>query len=143
MKPFAMDSVLKYRQQLEDAARQELFTAQEREADLRRQLGEAEAALEELCRNLENERRGATTAERLILYERRMQIVREQVAALAEKVAGQQERVRQRHRHLLKASQERKVLEKLREQQNRNYRNHLEKKEALMLDEIAVLFHER
>jgi len=143
VKPFAMDSVLKYRQQLEDAARQELFKAQEKETALRLRLREAEEELETLYRNLEQERRDATTAERLILYERRIGIVRERVAALADKVAGQQERVRRRRRHLLKASQERKVLEKLREQQNRNYRNHLEKKEALMLDEIAVLFHER
>ncbi len=143
MKPFAMESVLTYRQQLEDAARQELFRALEKETSLRSQLAEVQEELATLYHDLEEERRGATTAGRLILYERRIQIVRQQVAELEEKLARQEQRVRQRRRHLLKASQERRVLEKLREQQNRNYRNYLARKEALMLDEIAVLFHER
>jgi flagellar biosynthesis chaperone FliJ len=34
-------------------------------------------------------------------------------------------------------------MEKLREQQNAAYRHFLEKKETNMLDEIAVLSHER
>jgi len=142
LKPFTMDSVLTYRQQLEDAARQELFRALEQKAGLRRQLRRVEDELTTLYRNLEQERK-ATTAQRLIMYERRIHIVRERLARLEEEMDRQQERVRQRRRHLLKASQERKVLEKLREQQNRNYRNHLNRKEAQMLDEIAVLFHER
>ncbi len=142
MKPFAMDSVLTYRQQLEDAARQKLFKALEQEAALRERLRKKQDELATLYRDLEREKT-ATTAQRLMLYERRIHIVREQLAKLEEKMARQQERVKQRRRHLLKASQERKVLEKLREQQNKQYRDYLHKKEAQMLDEIAVLFHER
>ncbi len=142
MKPFTMESVLTYRQQLEDAARQELFKALEQETAVCKQLEEVEQELATLYHGLEQERH-STTAERLILYERRMDIVRGQLAELREELSRRQEQVRRRRRHLLKASQERKVLEKLREQQNRNYRNYLDRKEALMLDEIAVLFHER
>jgi flagellar FliJ protein len=44
---------------------------------------------------------------------------------------------------LIKRSKERKVMEKLKTRQNQAWRAHLDKKEAAMLDEIAVIFHER
>ena len=44
---------------------------------------------------------------------------------------------------LLKASKDRKIIEKLEEQQNAAYKKYLEKLEAGMLDEIAVLSRER
>ena len=44
---------------------------------------------------------------------------------------------------LVKASTDRRILEKLRDQQNTNYRQYLDRKETEMLDEIAVLSHER
>ena len=45
--------------------------------------------------------------------------------------------------HLVKTSKDRKIMEKLREQQNAAHAKYLEKKESGMLDEIAVLAHAR
>ena len=43
----------------------------------------------------------------------------------------------------IKRSKERKVMEKLKEKQNATWQQYLNKKEAALLDEIAVIFHER
>jgi flagellar FliJ protein len=50
--------------------------------------------------------------------------------------------VEKKRQHLLQASKNRKIIEKLEEQQNAAYKKHLDKLEAGMLDEIAVLSHE-
>ena len=34
-------------------------------------------------------------------------------------------------------------MEKLKEKQNQSWKEHLEKKEAALLDEIAIIFHEK
>ena len=143
MKPFALGAVLRYRRQLEDAARRELHQALQAEARLRTALRHAQAELAELYAGLERDQARGTTADQLLLYEHRIDLVREQEQRRQRDVARQQEQVAQQRQLLIKASTDRKVLEKLREQQDAAYRRHLERKETEMLDEIAVLSHER
>ena len=58
-------------------------------------------------------------------------------------MARQRQQVEQKRQVLVKASTDRRILEKLRDQQNANYRQYLDRKETAMLDEIAILSHER
>ncbi len=143
MKPFSMEPVLKYRQQREDRVRQRFMAAQKEETALRRELDRAEEMLRSLFDGLEKQRRRGTTPDMLTLFENRIHLVQEEVKKLEQKVRAATERVNKERKRLVKARQERKVLEKLKEHQNRAYRAYLEKKEAAMLDEIAVLFHDR
>ena len=44
---------------------------------------------------------------------------------------------------LLKRSKEKQAMEKLKEKQNAAYRYYLNKKEAALLDEIAIIYHDK
>ena len=61
-----MESVLKYRQQLEDIARQKLFKTLEEEANLLNIITATESQLASLYKDLEAERQQGTTVDRLI-----------------------------------------------------------------------------
>ena len=143
MKPFSMNAVLKYRKQLEDAARQQLYQSMEVEARLHEGLLQIQEELSELYQSLQSDRETGTTVDRLVLFEHRIDLVKSlesQRQAELEKQRGQVEKKRQ---HLVKTSKDRKIMEKLREQHNAAYKKYLEKKETSQLDEIAVLSHER
>ncbi len=143
MKPFALDAVLTYRQQLEDTARQKLFTLQRQEAELQKTLRNAGNRLQDLYSDLETERRRGVTAQRLILFEETILSVQQQISDLEEELASLRKDLDRQQRQLLKKSQDRKVLEKLRQKQNLNYQQYLAGKEAAMLDELAIIFHDR
>jgi flagellar FliJ protein len=135
VKPFALHAVLKYRRQLEDSARQQLFQALEVEARLQ------EAVFQ--VTGLQQDKEQGTSVDRLVLFGHRIDLVKEQAERRRAELKKQQILVAKKRQVLVKASKDRKVIEKLQEQQNGAYKQYLEKKEAAMLDEIAVLSHER
>lgn len=143
MKPFTLHAVLKYRHQLEDQALQSLAQALEVETRLRQALNQVEEELAELYQDLQRDKEQGTTVDRLIRFDQRIDLVKTQVAERRTALEKQQLQVNKRRQQLLKASKDRKVIEKLKEQQNAAYKHHLDKLEARMLDEIAVLSHER
>jgi flagellar FliJ protein len=143
MKPFALHAVLKYRRQLEDSARQQLFQALEVEARLQETLFQVEAELADLYAGLQQDKEQGTTVDRLVLFGYRIDLVKDQVKLRRAELHKQQTQVAKKRQLLVKASKDRKVIEKLQEQQNAAYKLYVEKKEAAMLDEIAVLSHER
>lgn len=143
MKPFTLHAVLKYRHQLEDQALQSLAQALEEETRLRQAFHQVEEELAELYHDLQRDKEQGTTVDRLILFDQRIDLVKTQVAERQTALEKQQLQVNKRRQQLLKASKDRKVIEKLKEQQNAAYKHHLDKLEAGMLDEIAVLSHER
>lgn len=138
-----MEPVLRFRKQLEDEARQKLFTSKKKESEISRQLENAKHTFADLCNNFDREKKEGTTIDRLLLYENRILVEQEELGILREKMSKQQEKVARRRRRLLHASQEKKALEKLKEKQNRAYKQYRERQEAAMLDEIAVLRHGR
>lgn len=143
MKPFALHAVLKYRRQLEDSAQQQLFQALEVEARLQETLFQVEAELADLYAGLQQDKEQGTTVDRLVLFGYRIDLVKDQVKLRRAELHKQQTQVAKKRQLLVKASKDRKVIEKLQEQQNAAYKLYVEKKEAAMLDEIAVLSHER
>lgn len=143
MKPFALGAVLKYRKQLEDMARQQLHQAVEAEVRLVEALNAVQEDLAGLYTGLAADQERGTTVDRLILYDYRIALVKEQMQLRKKELQKQQVQVEKMRQALVKASKNRKVMEKLREQQTAAYKKYLEKKESNMLDEIAVLSHER
>ncbi|MGI6657763.1 MAG: flagellar export protein FliJ [Desulfobulbus sp.] len=143
MKPFTLHAALRYREQLETRAQQRLVEAEQIEARLILELRSAEKELNELYEGLHLSERQGVTVDRLILFNHRIDLVRDIVLAKRDDLEKQQQQVAQRRQLLIKASRERKVIEKLREHQNAAYAKYLEKQEAIMLDETAVLGHER
>jgi flagellar FliJ protein len=143
MKPFTLDAVLKYRKQLEDMATQRLHQAIEVEARLHEALLQVQKELAELYDSLQTDKERGTTVDRLILFNYRIDLVNEQALRGQKELEKQQVQVANKRQQLVKASKDRKIMEKLREQQNAAYAKYLEKKETGMLDEIAVLAHAR
>lgn len=143
MKPFSMEPVLRYRQQLEDEARRKLFTSLEKEEKIRNELNRLLEQLSTLYTDLSNERTHGTTVDRLLLFERSIVLQQEQIVSLQTALEDQERVVERRRRHLLQASQDKKALEKLKERQNLAYKKYRDKKENAMLDEIAVLRYGR
>ena len=143
MKPFTMHAVLQYRQQLENIARQRLYQAMEVEARMQEALLQVKKELAELYNSLQKDKEQGTTVDRLILFDHRIEMVQEQVVIRQNELVKQQVQVTNKRQQLIKASKDRKIMEKLREQQNAAYAHHLEKKETSMLDEIAVLSYAR
>ena len=143
MKPFTMHAVLNYRQQLEDMARQKLAQAIEEEARLNAALLQAQEELAELHQSLQSDQEQGISVDRLILFDHRIELVKEHIVHRKEKFENQQALVAKNRQQLIQTSKDRKIMEKLREQQNAAYAKFLEKKESGMLDEIAVLSHAR
>lgn len=143
MQPFKLDAVIKFRKQLEDTARHNLFTALEKEAEAQAVLTRQQQDLDHLYLTLQQEKEQGTTAPRLIMLENRIGLVKEQVSAADQGVQKAKIEVESKRIALLKASQDRKVIEKMKEKQNNAYNQHLNKKELAMLDELAVLFHKK
>ncbi|WP_028317404.1 flagellar export protein FliJ [Desulfobulbus elongatus] len=143
MKPFTMHAVLNYRRQLEDAARQALHQALEAEARLQEALLRTEKELADLHADQRRDQEQGTTVDRLRLFASRIDLVHELIESRRTELAKQQAQVAKKRQVLVKRSKERKIMEKLQEQQDAAYAKFLEKKELAMLDEIAVLSHER
>lgn len=138
-----MEPVLRYRKQLADEARQKLFASQKVEAEIQTRLLQGTDMLNTLYTNLTLERTRGTTVDRLLLFENRIPVVQKEIEELQIELEKQKKVVERRRRHVIQANQDKKALEKLKEKQNLNYKKYLDKKEAAMLDEIAVLRHGR
>ena len=143
MKPFSMHAVLKYRKQLEDLARQRLNQALEEEARLQEELLQIQGELNELYHTQQQDREHVTTIDRLIMFDHRNELVNEQVINRQNDQEKHQVQTVKHRQQLVKTSKDKKIMEKIREQQNAAYAIYLEKKELIMLDEFAVLSHDR
>ena len=143
MQPFKLDAVIKFRKQLEDTARQNLFTALEEKAAAQAVLTRQQQDLDHLYLSLQQEKEQGTTAPRLIMLDNRIALVKEEVSTAREVVEKNQIKVENKRNALLKTSQDRQVNEKMKEKQNNTYKQFLNKKELAMLDELAVLFHKK
>jgi flagellar export protein FliJ len=143
VKPFTMHTVLRYRRQLEDLAQQTLHQALEAEARLQEMVQQTDKELTGLYADLQRDWEQGTTVDRLSLFESRINLVRQDLKSQQDALAEQQDQVTQKRKILVKKSKDRKIIEKLQEQQNAAYADFLKGKERAMLDEIATLSHER
>ncbi len=65
------------------------------------------------------------------------------IAELKKQLAKRKQQVTVCQNELLKKSRERQVMKKLKEKQNTAWKQYLNKKEAAMLDEIAIIYHNK
>jgi flagellar FliJ protein len=143
MKPFGLETILKYRQQLEDIAKQKLFKLLEKETDIQLMIQNKQQELQSLFSDLSEIRAQGVTIDMVMLFENRIQYVHEELKELNNALSKQQEETKSQRDQLIKASQDKKILEKLKQQKNTAYKKYLDKKEAAILDEIAVLSHNK
>ncbi len=143
MKPFTLESVLSYRVQLEKIAKNRLFEAEKKRAEILLRVKEKENLLGNLITNLAKRQSEGMDVVEMIRYEEKIEVEKKILMKLNNTLAERNTEVIKERENLLIKSKERKVMEKLKEKQNAAWQQFLNKKEAAMLDEIAVIFHER
>lgn len=141
MGPFALHSVLNYRGQLEELAQQKLRTAEQAARQLAERISKAETEIAAAATTLAEKQRQEIDIREHIRLEEGLDYQRRELAALKEAMVKRQQSVDNARGHLQKRSQEKKVMEKLKERQDSAWQLHLSKKEAADIDEIAILYH--
>lgn len=143
MKPFTLTAVLRYRQQLEDAAVTKMTQAQRHLENQERLFHTAQKEYQELLSALQLSQKGGMAIEEFLRYESRLNWLKQKQQKLAGEVDSAEKKVEQRRRIVVAKSRDKKVLEQLKARQNSAWQRYLDKKETAQLDEIAVLAHER
>lgn len=143
MKPFALDTVLSYRQRLEDIAKNNLVQARLAEHEVQLQLTEQHENYRSLLITIEQVQRQGVNILDLIHHEEHLEFINTRITELQQELKKRHDHVTRVRRELLKKARDRQVMEKLKERQNADYKQYLNKKEAAILDEIAIIFHNK
>ena len=135
---FKLQSVLNYRQSLEDQAQQVLTASLQRQQDLEDQLLTQQQALDKADIELKQRQQEGMTAAEIDLYESQIHHCRRIIEDIQQRLQRLERRIKEERKELLHAARERQVLEKLKDKQEAEYRQELSRQERVMLDEISL-----
>jgi len=141
--PFSLDSVLKFRKRQENLAQEQFVQARIDAERAVKELKAAESTQENLIRDLEIEQKKGLLVQDLARFENRIQYGKNQIELLQKNCQKKDAVTQRKRKYLIEKSTEFKTLDSLKEQQNKTWNDYLEKQEAAMLDEIAILHHDR
>ncbi len=141
--PFALNSVLKFRKRQENLAQEQFVQARIAAESAEKKLNTAKIEQENLIRALETEQEKGLFVQDLARFEDRIQYGKRQIQLLKNKLQEKNKVTQRKRQRLIEKSKEFKTLDSLKEQQNKTWKDYLEKQEAAMLDEIAILHHDR
>jgi len=137
-KKFKLQSVLNYRQSLEDQAQQQLAASLQRKGVLEAELQRQRDALQQHDAELKERQQDGLTVAEIELFETQIQHCRRliehlqgQLQRLDRQIVGQRE-------ELVNAARDKQVMEKLKAKQEAEYRKELNRKERQILDEISL-----
>ena len=140
-KPFTLDTVLHYRKRLEDIAKNRFFEAQRIHSIIKEKLVSETEKLHILIEQSEQLQVVGIEITKLILYEEKISAAQKNLAAIEKNIQEKAKIVAQEQGNLMRRSREYQVMERLKYEQNASWRQYLDKKEAAMLDEVAVMRH--
>jgi len=143
MTAFKLQSVLNYRQRVEELAQRTLAESLQYEKQCRRDQASLTRQLNQTQEDMAQRQRSGVGALDLLEHNRRVDYLRTQIESAGEQLSLAVDQVRGCREELLTASREKKLIEKLKERQKRRERDHLMQKETRQLDEISVLFYKR
>ena len=135
---FKLQSVLNYRQSLEDQAQQQLAATQQQRLDTQERIQERQQAMQSYDRELRQRQQEGLTVAEMELFESRIQDSRRQIEAFRQQLQVLDRRITDQRKHLLETARQRQVMEKLREKQNAEYEREVSRKERAVLDEISL-----
>lgn len=142
MKPFGLETVLKYRKRQEDDAVLRLTSAIRQKEIIRQRIVAIQKEREEIELRVQSTTAIAIEISELIHCENRIYWLKQQEEKENQELESAINKVQKERLNVLKKSREKKVLEKLKVKQNENWERHIEKLENAQLDEIAVLSYE-
>ncbi len=138
MKKFKLQSVLNYRQSLEDQAQQVLAASLQRRSEFEAELQRQRQLLTEHDAELKERQQDGLTVAEIDLFENQIQHCRrlieqfqQQLALLERQIVGERE-------ELLSMARDRQVMGKLKDKQEAAFRKELSRKEREILDEISL-----
>ena len=120
-----------------------LFAAEKKRAEALHALQQQQQSYDNLLNELTRRRSQGMDVGEMIRYEERIILEKKELELLQTALADQEKKVLRERDNVIQKSKERKVMEKLKVKQDAAWKRHLNKKEAALLDEIAVIFHER
>ncbi|WP_163339245.1 flagellar export protein FliJ [Desulfopila sp. IMCC35008] len=142
-KPFTLDTVLHYRERLETLAQEALSVARRAEDKVKEELKKKHQAYGFLASHITTIQEQGVAINELISQEEHLAFIKNEISELEQVLAEKKKQVQKSHTLLVEKSKQRQVMEKLKERQNVAWKQHLDKKEAAMLDEMAIVFHDR
>ncbi|MBW1635838.1 MAG: flagellar export protein FliJ [Deltaproteobacteria bacterium] len=141
MKPFTLETVLTYRKRLEDTALLRLNDAKEQEEIILQKLNEKKGQLDLLINKSSQLQSETISIPDLINYENRIFYLKEKIAAVLKKLEEKIENTKAEQHNLNEKIKQRKIMENLKDQQNRLWQEHLDKKETALADEVGITRH--
>ncbi len=143
LKPFTLDSVLSVRKLRKNIAQEQLVQARLAAERVAKNLEAAKLEQKHLILTLEEKQKEGLLILEQARFEECIQYGHTQIQLLKNALAEKTGIAQKKRDNLIKKSKEFKILDTLKEQQNKAWKDYLEKKEATMLDEIAILHHDR
>lgn len=140
-KPFTLDTVLNYRKRLEDVAKNRFFEAKKIHELVQEKLISEKSNLTTVIFECEELQANGVEIAKLILFEEKISTSQKNIRAIKKNIQEKLKLVDQEKTNLLQRSREYQVMERLKCEQNASWRQYLDKKEAAMLDEVAVMRH--
>ncbi|MCK4620959.1 MAG: flagellar export protein FliJ [Desulfuromonadales bacterium] len=137
-KKFKLQSVLNYRQSLEDRAQQLLMTSLQHRSTLEEALEQQRNALRQHDAELKRRQQEGLTIDEIDLFESQIRHCRRMSADLQQQLQRLERQIVSEREELLSCARDRQVMEKLKEKQDAEYRQELSRKERAMLDEIGL-----
>ncbi len=137
-KKFKLQTVLNYRQLLENQAQQALVASQQRLTELGEELEQQQRELARHDDELKRRQQEGLTIAEIDLFETRIQHGRRVIAQLQQQLQRIERQIQTERDELLAAARDRQVIEKLKEKQEAEFLKELNRKEREMLDEISL-----
>jgi flagellar FliJ protein len=136
---FQLEGVLRHRMNIEHQRKRELAVIQGQMAALDAELRAMDASVRASDQDLRTNRLLGKLDMAFIAAHRRFAVSMQRKAmGLAQKMAGVRTQIEQATRNLAEAAKQRKIIEKLRERQFERWRQELDKREEVEMDEIAM-----
>ncbi len=111
--------------------------------DIKQQLASLEGEYSKLLAMIEQHQSEGIDIDAFTRFIARKEYLEKKKTELHEKVKQAKEQVNRSRKNTVAKGRDRKIMEQLKEKQNREYKMYLDKKETLQLDEMAVLSHTR
>ena len=139
MKPFTLDAVLDYRKRTEDAIQREMMSIRESKDVLVLEMENEEKELARLIDEMGAAKCRDIVVSDLILYEACIRRKKRDLVDINKKINEVDARIRRQEKKLVKARQDRRALEIVRDNRENEEKERQKKAEDRFLDEVGVL----
>ena len=137
-KAFKLQSVLDYRNVLEQQAQQQLAQTLRSQEQVLQDLGNERNQMETMLKDFEAKKRHGLAVEELLLYQSSIHHREQVIAGLQRRLEQLNQEILQRRSRLNRTCQDRQVLERLKSHHQQQQRLDSKRRETCLLDEIGL-----